>query len=111
MVGAHFDWRRGLSEGIGRARGFYAILVASIGLALAVSLAGIPVIAMLVAASVIGGFGAPIGLVILVRLARDPSVMGPRPISRRLAIAGWAVAVIVGGFGLLAILGAAVGAF
>ena len=31
--------------------------------------------------------------------------MGPRPISRRLAIAGWAVAVIVGGFGLLAILG------
>ncbi len=66
---------------------------------------------MLVAASVIGGFGTPIGLVILVRLARDPSVMGPQPISRRLAIAGWAVAVIAGGFGLLAILGAAVGPF
>ncbi len=111
VVGAQFGWRRGLSQGIGRAPGFYAILVASIGLALAVSLAGIPVIAMLVAASVIGGFGAPIGLVILVRLARDPRVMGPRPISRRLAIAGWAVAVIVGGFGLLAILGAALGAF
>ena len=111
VVGAHFNWRRGLSEGIGRARGFYAILVASIGLALAVTLAGIPVIAMLVAASVIGGLGTPIGLVILVRLARDPSVMGPRPISGLLAIAGWAVAVIVGGFGLLAILGTAVGAF
>ncbi|HEX6449113.1 MAG TPA: divalent metal cation transporter [Trebonia sp.] len=111
VVGAHFNWRRGLSEGIGRARGFYAILVASIGLALAVTLAKIPVIGMLVAASVIGGLGTPIGLVILVRLARDPSVMGPRPISRRLAIAGWAVAVIVCGFGLLAILGAAVGAF
>ena len=111
VVGAQFNWRRGLSEGMGRARGFYAILVASIGLALAVSLAGIPVIGMLVAASVIGGLGTPIGLVILVRLARDPQVMGPRPISRRLAIAGWAVAVIVGGFGLLAVLGAAVGAF
>ncbi len=111
VVGAQFGWCRGLSEGIGRARGFYAILVASTGLALAVTLAGIPVIGMLVAASVIGGLGTPIGLVILVRLARDPSVMGPRPISRRLAIAGWAVAVIVGGFGLLAILGAAVGAF
>jgi len=111
VVGAQFNWCRGLSEGIGRARGFYAILVASIGLALAVTLAGIPVIGMLVAASVIGGLGTPIGLVILVRLARDPSVMGPRPIARRLAIAGWAVAVIVGGFGLLAILGAAVGAF
>ncbi len=68
-------------------------------------------VGMLVAASVIGGFGTPIGLVILVRLARDPSVMGPQPISRRLAIAGWAVAVIAGGFGLLAILGAAVGPF
>ena len=111
VVGAQFNWRRGLSEGIGRARGFYAILVASIGLALAVTLAGIPVIGMLGAASVIGAFGAPIGLVILVRLARDPRVMGPRPISRRLALAGWAVAVIVGGFGLLAILGAALGAF
>ena len=111
VVGAHFDWRRGLSEGIGRARAFYAILVASIGLALAASLAGIPVVATLVAASVIGGLGTPIGLVILVRLARDPQVMGPRPISRRLAIAGWAVAVIVGGFGLLAVLGTALGTF
>ena len=109
VVGAHFDWRRGLSERISRARGFYAVLVASIGLALAVSLAGISVIGMLVAASVIGGLGTPIGLVLLVRLARDPQVMGPRPISLRLAAAGWAVAVIVGGFGLLFVIGAALG--
>ena len=67
------------------------------------SLAKISVIGMLVAASVIGGFGTPIGLVILVRLARDHSVMGTRPISGRLAAAGWAVAVVVGGFGLLVI--------
>jgi len=111
VVGAHFDWRRGLSERIGRARGFYAVLVASIGLALFVSLAGIPVIGMLVAASVIGGFGTPIGLVFLVRLARDPQVMGAQPISRGLAAAGWAVAVIVGGFGLLFVIGAALGMF
>ena len=117
VAGAHFSWRRGLSGGIGRAGGFCAILVASIGLALAVTLAGISVIGMLVAASVIGGPGTPIGLVILVRMARDPQVMGPRPISRRLAIAGWAVAVIAviaviaGGFGLPAILGAALGTF
>jgi Mn2+/Fe2+ NRAMP family transporter len=111
VVGAQFGWRRGLSEGIGRARAFYPVVVASVGLALAVSLANISVIGMLVAASVIGGFGTPVGLVLLARLARDPRVMGPRPISRRLAIAGWAVAVIVGGFGLLAIIGAALGTF
>ena len=111
VAGAHFNWRCGLSGGIGRARGFCAILVASIGLALAVTLAGLSVIGMLVAASVIGGPGTPIGPVILVRMARDPQVMGARPISRRLAIAGWAVAVIAGGFGLPAILGAALGTF
>lgn len=111
VMGAQFNWRRGLSQGIGRAGRFYAILIASIGLAMAVSLAGVPVVGMLVAASVIGGFGTPIGLVLLVRLARDPEIMGSQPISRRLAMAGWAVAFIVGGFGLLAILRAVLGAF
>ncbi len=109
VTGAHFSWRRGLSERVGSARGFYAILVASTGLALAASLAKVPVIGMLVAASVIGGFGTPIGLVLLIGLARDPQVMGPGRISRPLAIAGWTVTVIVGGLGLLAILVAAVG--
>jgi Mn2+/Fe2+ NRAMP family transporter len=111
VVGAHLDWRRGLSEPVGRARGFYAILAASIGLAVAVSLAGIPVIGMLVAASVIGGLATPFGLLLLIRLARDPQVMGTERISRRLAIAGWAVTVIVGSLGLLAILSAAADVF
>jgi hypothetical protein len=38
-------------------------------------------------------------------------VMGARPISARLAMAGWTVAVIVGGFGLLFVIGAALGKF
>jgi Mn2+/Fe2+ NRAMP family transporter len=109
VASEHFNWRRGLSARAGRARRFYAILVASIGLALVVSVAGIPVTGMLVAASVTGGSGTPIGLVLLVRLARDPHIMGPQRITRRLAIAGWAVTVIVSSLGLLAILGAAVG--
>jgi Mn2+/Fe2+ NRAMP family transporter len=111
VVGAHLDWHRGLSEPIGRARGFYAILAASTGLAVAVSLAGIPVIGMLVAASVAGGLATPVGLLFLVRLARDSQVMGTERISRRLAIAGWAVTVIVAGLGILAILSAAAGVF
>jgi Mn2+/Fe2+ NRAMP family transporter len=104
VVGAQFDWRRGLSEPIGHARGFYGVLAASIGLAFAMTLAKVSVIGMLVAASVIGGFGTPIGLAILVLLARDHTVMGTRPISGRLAIAGWAVAIVVGGFGLLVVI-------
>ena len=41
--------------------------------------------------------------------ATATQVMGSQAISRKLAIAGWAVAVIVGGFGLLAVIEAAVG--
>lgn len=101
VVGAQFDWRRGLSEGISRARGFYAVLAASVGLAAVVALAGVSVLGMLVAASIIGGLGTPIGIVLLVLLARDPEVMGGQTISSRLAFAGWVVAAVVGGLGLL----------
>jgi Mn2+/Fe2+ NRAMP family transporter len=109
VVGAHYGWRRGLSERISHARGFYAILVASTALAAAVSLAGIPVISMLLAASVIAGFATPIGLILLIRLARDPQVMGPAPISRPLAAAGWATTIIITSFGLLTLLTTATG--
>jgi len=111
VVGAQFDWRRGLSEPVRHAVGFYGVLTASIGLACVVALARVSVLDMLVAASVIGGLGTPIGLALLVLLARDPTVMGARPISGRLAVAGWGVAVLVGGFGLLFAVGAALGRF
>ena len=52
---------------------------------------------------------AALSLVVLVCLARDCAVMGAQPISRRLAIAGWTV--VVGGFGLLFVIGAALGEF
>ena len=111
VVGAQFDWRRGLSEPVRNARAFYGVLAASIGLAFAVTVANISVIGMLVIASVIGGLGTPIGLVLLILLARDEQVMGSRPISSRLAIAGWAVAFAIGGFGILYLTGAALGTF
>ena len=111
VVGAQFDWRRGLSERVTHARGFYGVVAASIVLALAVTVAKVSVIGMLVAASVIGGFGTPIGLVILVLLARDRTVMGSHLISFRLAVVGWTVVVVVGGFGLLFVVGAALGRF
>ena len=107
VVGAQFDWRRGLSEPVRNAKGFYGVLAASLGLAFAVTLAKVPVIAMLVAASIIGGIGTPIGLVILVLLARDRRVMGTQRISVRLAVAGWTVAVLVGGLGLVFVVAAA----
>jgi Mn2+/Fe2+ NRAMP family transporter len=101
VVGAEFDWRRGLSQRVSRARGFYTVLVLSVALAAAVDLAGVPLLDMLVAASVIGGLGTPVGMVFLLRLARNSEVMVGNVISARLAAAGWAVAIGVGGLGLV----------
>ena len=111
VVGAEFNWRRGVFEKVSHAQGFYATLAASIALAAAVDLAGVPLLGMLIAASVIGGLGTPIGMVLLIRLARNPQVMGDQPISARLAISGWTVTVVVGGFGLLYIVWAVLGQF
>ena len=61
---------------------------------------------MLVVASLIAGFATPLGLVVLVRLARDPAVMGDHRITARLAGAFWAVTVIVGGLGVSYAVGA-----
>jgi Mn2+/Fe2+ NRAMP family transporter len=101
VLGAQFNWRRGLSVGVRNARAFYAALVASIVIALAVTLANVSVIVMLEIASVIGGLGTPIGLTLLVSLARDPQVMGQQVISFRLATAGWAVAILFGTLGVV----------
>lgn len=109
VIGAEFNWRRGLSAGITRARGFYFVLAASIALAAAIDLANVPLLNVLVAASIIGGIATPIGLVLLLRLARNTHVMGDRPISPRLAVAGWAVTIVVGGLGVAFVVGGVLG--
>lgn len=104
VVGAHFDWRRGLSQPVRGAGRFYAVLTAPIVLAIVAAFAGLPVLATLVAASVIGGLATPIGLVVLLLLARDSRVMNGQPISVPLATAGWLVTVLIGGLALLFLL-------
>ncbi len=98
-VGAQFGWQRGLSRPIGQARRFYAVLAASIATSTVLTLAGVPVFGMLVAASIAGGIGTPIGLAVLLCLARNSEVMAGRPVSARLAAAGWAVTAVVTGLG------------
>jgi Mn2+/Fe2+ NRAMP family transporter len=58
-------------------------------------LLGAPPIKVLFTASIVGGIGTPISLVIMLLVARSKSVMGRHPISAALAAAGWSVAAIV----------------
>ena len=48
----------------------------------------------------IGGLATPLGLVVLVRLARDRAVMTGGIISWRLALAGWTVVAVIAGVGI-----------
>jgi Mn2+/Fe2+ NRAMP family transporter len=100
-LGSEFGWEPGLSGRGIRTRAFYGALAAAATVAVVVDLAGVPVLRMLAVANVVSGLAAPVGLILLVRLARDPRVMGDRLVSPRLAAAGWAVALGVGGSGLL----------
>jgi len=111
VVGAEFGWRRGLSERVGNARGFYGTMGVAIAFAVALSLGHVSVLGMLVAASIVGGLGTPIGMAVLVALARDGKVMGDRSISGRLAAAGWVVTILVGFLGLVYVVAAAAGWF
>lgn len=101
VVSGHFGWRRGLSDAPAGSPRFYGVVLAATGIALLVACLHVGVITMLVAASLIAGIGAPFGLAVLILLARDQQVMHARPISRRLAAAGWLITVIVGVLGVL----------
>jgi Mn2+/Fe2+ NRAMP family transporter len=94
-VGAQAGWRRGLSERLRDAPEFYAVVAASVVLAAAVALAGVSPIRLLFWASVAGGLGTPIGLVFLMLIAGERSLMGGHAISGRLKVAGWAVAAVI----------------
>jgi Mn2+/Fe2+ NRAMP family transporter len=109
VVGAEFDWRRGLSEGIRPAGKFYAVLAVSVALGGAFAFTGISPIGILVVASVAGGFGTPFGLAVLLLLARDSEVMNASPITRRQAIAGWTVTALIAGFAALFLVAGALG--
>jgi Mn2+/Fe2+ NRAMP family transporter len=101
VVGAHFDWRRGLSEPVGAAARFYGVLALSIAIGAGAAFAGVSPIGILVAASIAGAFGTPVSLAFLVRLARDPQVMHAQVVSRRLSLAAWIVAAVIASLGLV----------
>lgn len=95
VVGAEFDWRRGLSEKVRNAPAFYAVIAASTVLGAGIAYSGISPIRLLFYASIVGGIGTPGTLVFLLLVAADRSLMRGLPIARGLRIAGWAVTALV----------------
>ena len=78
------------------AKGFYAIIVVSTALGVALGFTPIDPIRALVASAVINGVVAVPIMVMMMRMAARPDIMGPFVITRRLRRLGWAATVAMG---------------
>ena len=95
VVTQTFGWPGSLDAPIAQARGFYAVLLGSLGASAIFALAGISPIALLYWASVAGGLATPLTLCFLVAIAQSAAIMGERRIKGWLAYAGWTISAIV----------------
>jgi Mn2+/Fe2+ NRAMP family transporter len=100
VVGAQFDWPRGLSAKPHRAPAFYAVAVGAMALGCAFAFTGFSPIRLLFLASIAGGIGTPIGLVLLLLVASDRGLMGDHAVRGALRAAAW---VIVLGVSLVSV--------
>jgi Mn2+/Fe2+ NRAMP family transporter len=90
-----FGWRHGLDEKVTRAKGFYAIIIASMVVGMLSNYLGLDPIKALVYSATLNGVTAPPLLLLIVLLANRRSVMGQhtnRPWSN---ILGWAAFVLM----------------
>lgn len=75
-VAETFGWRESLELKPLQARAFYAVIIASMGIALLLNLLGIPPMYFLFLAALLNGLSAPILMVIVWLLARNKSILG-----------------------------------
>ncbi|MHB8671431.1 MAG: Nramp family divalent metal transporter [Acidimicrobiales bacterium] len=71
-----FNWREGLDNPLRRAPGFYAVIVVAVSIGIGGNFLGVDPVKGLVYAAVLQGFLAPLLILLLTVIARDPDVMG-----------------------------------
>lgn len=95
ITGTHLDWPRGLSLNPRQAPKFFTAMAVSILLGTTAAYSSVPPITILYWAGVIGAVGTPVSLVLLLKAARHPQVMGERTVGGRLLVAGWTIAALI----------------
>jgi NRAMP (natural resistance-associated macrophage protein)-like metal ion transporter len=90
-----FGWRYGLDKRPGRARQFYAVIVAATLVGLVINFIGINPIDTLFWTAVINGFVAPPLLVLIMLVANNRKIMGERTNGRALNVLGWLGATVM----------------
>ena len=94
-VAALFGWPHGLNDSPRRAKRFYVVLGAALGIGVAINFIGINPIQALVAAAVVNGIITPPLLALLLLIANRKDVMGERTNGRGINIVGWATVAIM----------------
>jgi Mn2+/Fe2+ NRAMP family transporter len=89
VVAHTFGWRGSLDRRVAEAKAFYGVLLSSLAIASLVAFLPFSPVGILFWASIAGGVATPITLWFLIRIARDPDVMGESRIGRRLAASAW----------------------
>src|SRR5882724_4086090 len=84
-----FGWRAGLDFKLRQARRFYAVLAAAVAAGMALDALGINAIRLLFLAAVLNGVLAPPLLVLVMLVANNRAIMGPRLNGRWLNVLGW----------------------
>ncbi|MGE5616306.1 MAG: NRAMP family divalent metal transporter [Bacillota bacterium] len=95
-VAESFRWPIGLGLTLAEARGFYAILAAATLIGVAIDFTHIDPIKALIASAVVNGVIAVPIMVVMMRMAVKPEIMGPFVITRRLNILGWISTGVMG---------------
>jgi NRAMP (natural resistance-associated macrophage protein)-like metal ion transporter len=94
-VAEAFRWPIGLGLTLVEARGFYAILIAATLIGVVIDFSGVdPIKSLLLSAIVNGVISVPI-MVLMMRLAVKPAVMGPFVIKKKLRVLGWLATAVM----------------
>jgi NRAMP (natural resistance-associated macrophage protein)-like metal ion transporter len=103
-VAEAFDWNEGLSRRLRDARGFYGVIIASMGIGLALVGFGVNPIRALYLAAVFNGITAPPLILLIILLARSSDVLGCFKSGRASIIATSIAAIAMTLFPILALI-------
>lgn len=91
-----FGWREGLGKKVRQAPGFYAVIVASLAVGLALNLLGIDPIKALYYAAVLNGVVAPVLMFFIFRIGSSKKIMGQFTGPWGIRIFGWIATALMG---------------
>lgn len=91
-----FGWERGVNQTLEDAPIFYGLYTGMLGVGAAVALIpGAPLFLILILSQVVNGILLPVILILMLRLANKPRLMGKYVNSRSANVLGWATAIVL----------------